>query len=74
MATLPAEPVPTAGDEADRLSSHLQLCALARGRWALLGNAAEDLRSLLLGHVVSSAVVLIALAVGMACGLAWLMG
>lgn len=57
------------GGEAERLTSHRVHCDQARGRWASAAQAGDLFVSLLLGHLVSSAVLLTALAFA----LAWLM-
>jgi len=67
----PAQAPPTlvGSVEADRLTSHRVHCDAARSRWAPLADAADGLVGLLLGHAVSSALLLTALAFA----LAWIM-
>jgi hypothetical protein len=67
----PAQTPPTSvgSVEAERLTSHRAHCDAARSRWAPLAHAADGAVGLLLGHAVSSALVLTALAIA----LAWMM-
>lgn len=69
MTPAQAPPTPVGNVEADRLTSHRAHCDAAQCRWAPLAHLANGLVAMLLGHAVTSALVLTALAYA----LAWMM-
>jgi len=58
-------PVDFVSGDLHALASHMQHCALARGRWSGARNHIQQVSSIAAGHIVTVACVCAALAIGL---------